>query len=97
MRNRDREGLIIVSDPGADKPLSETKTVQCVHCDGHFVVDLRRAEGRGWCMNCCGYVCGRECAKCVPVEQLLDNIEKGREPDFKPVVVNVPRMWSSPK
>jgi len=47
---------------------------------------------RGWCMNCNGPVCGPSCAACVPVEQYLENMEKGRDPTFRPVVVSVPKI-----
>jgi hypothetical protein len=31
--------------------------------------------------------CGRGCAACVPLEQYLENVEKGRPADYRPVVV----------
>jgi len=30
------DGVIIVSDPGRDRPVEEKKTFQCVHCGCHF-------------------------------------------------------------
>jgi predicted RNA-binding protein with PUA domain len=47
---------------------------------------------RGWCQNCAGPVCSRACAKCVPVEQYLSNLEKGMPEDFRPVTVAVPEI-----
>lgn len=84
-------GIVIISDPGADKPLDEIATLQCVHCGGHFPHRPGSGITRGFCMNCNGPVCGKSCAKCVPEEQLLENIEKGRPEDFKPVSVGT--LW----
>lgn len=53
----------------------------------------KQTEGvkvRGWCQNCSGYICGPGCAACVNFEQYLENIEKGRPADFKPIIVSVP-------
>lgn len=83
---RREAGLMIYSDPGADKPILEIMTVQCVHCGGHFSPKPGSGIVRGFCQNCNGYVCGPGCAKCVPVEQLLENYEKGRDPDYRPIV-----------
>ena len=58
-----------------------------------FEARKREAEGkkiRGWCQNCNGYICGPSCNACVPVEQYLENIEKGRDPNFRPIVASVP-------
>jgi hypothetical protein len=42
---------------------------------------------RGFCIPCNGPVCGPDCAgKCVPEEQMLENIEQGRALDFTPIV-----------
>lgn len=81
------QGLFVVSDPGADKPLLEQRTVQCVHCGGHYHPSPGSGRVRGFCANCNGPVCGPGCAACVPLEQLLENYEKGRPLDFRPVVV----------
>ena len=69
------------------------------NCGGHFArpdmtaeIGSQRAKilrvGRGWCINCNGYICGASCLKCVPVEQYLENIEHGRPDDFVPVQVS---------
>jgi hypothetical protein len=50
----------------------------------------READGkrtRGYCYRCNGYFCGPDCAECVPTELLLDNMERGRPDDFRPLVV----------
>ena len=98
-------GLATWNDPGADKPLQAVKTAQCCHCGGHFPFEpklttkfytaeeakkLPNKTFRGWCMSCNGPVCGPGCAECVPEEQLLENYEKGRPLDFRPIVVSVP-------
>lgn len=89
--NKTEAGLIVVSDPGSDKPLLETKTLQCVHCGGHWIPQPGSGRVRGWCSNCHGPICGPGCVVCVPTEQLLENIERGRPLDFRPTVVPVPR------
>jgi hypothetical protein len=82
-------GRIIVTDPGSDKPLAEVGTLQCCHCGGHWIPQPGSGRVRGFCQNCNGFVCGPGCAACVPAEQLLENIEKGRPLDFKPICVPV--------
>jgi hypothetical protein len=88
--NRTEAGLITISDPGADKPISEVSTVRCSHCGGHFYPKPGSGRIRGWCTSCNGPVCGPGCAACVNWEQYLENLEKGRDPEFKPVQVYVP-------
>lgn len=82
-------GRFVLSDPGADKPLLEATTVQCVHCGGHYIPRPGSGNVRGFCMRCNGPVCGPGCAECVPVEVLLENYEKHRPLDFRPVMVPV--------
>lgn len=90
MLRKTEMGLIVVNDPGADKPLLEAKTLQCVHCGGHWVPQPGSGRVRGWCNCCSGPICGPGCAKCVPVEQLLENYEKGRDLDYRSIVASVP-------
>lgn len=87
--SRTDHGLITISDPGSDSPISEVMTLQCKHCGGHFYPRPGSGRVRGWCMNCNGPVCGPSCAECVPVEQYLENMEKGRPDNFRPTVVPV--------
>lgn len=56
-------------------------TVQCVHCNAHFVMRKGSGVERGWCRNCNGMVCGRKCAKCVPFEKKLDQAEAAARRD----------------
>jgi hypothetical protein len=88
--NKTEAGLIVVSDPGSDKPLLEVPTLQCVHCGGHWVPQSGSGRVRGFCQRCMGPICGPGCAECVPVEQYLENMEKGRPDDFRPTQIIVP-------
>lgn len=82
-------GLMVFNDPGADKPILEVATLSCCHCGGQWVPKPGSGRIRGWCMNCAGPVCGPGCAVCIPTDLYLENIEKGREPTFKPIIVPV--------
>ena len=84
-----RHGHMRITDPGSDKPVLEVDTIQCCHCGGAFVPQPGSGRVRGFCQNCCGFICGPECAKCIPTEILLENYEKNRPLDFRPVVVSV--------
>lgn len=54
-------------------------TVQCVHCNAHFVVVKGSRRKRPWCANCGGWECGKaECYNCVAFEKKLDEYERGR-------------------
>lgn len=79
-------GMIVIADPGRDKPIWECKTLQCVHCGGHWIASPGSGKIRGFCMRCNGPICGPGCAECVPVEQMLENIEAGRPLGFRPIV-----------
>ena len=74
-------GQATYSDPGADQPIMQLKTLQCVHCGGHFIVMPGSGIVRGWCMNCSGPICGPGCHDCVPTEVLLESMEKGIPPE----------------
>lgn len=87
-------GLMIFSTPDADSPTLEVPTVQCCHCGCHFphprfdsTPEAKASRiGRGYCKRCDAYICGAGCMTCVHVEQLLENIEAGRELEFAPTV-----------
>ena len=91
--NKTDFGHITVCDPGADKPIMVAGTLQCCHCAKHWVPQPGSGRVRGWCMNCNGPVCGPACAKCVPIEQYLENVEKGRAEDFRPTQIFVPHNF----
>ena len=53
-------------------------TVQCVHCNGHFIVFKGSGRQRPYCANCGGWECGKpECFSCAAFEKKLDLYEKG--------------------
>ena len=82
------KGYSSLFDP--EGSLQEWDTLQCVHCSGHFRVVPGSGKIRGFCFNCNGPICGPNCATCIPTELLLENIEKGRPLDFRPVVAAFP-------
>ena len=84
---RTENGIVTLTDPGADRPILEVATVRCCHCGGHWVPKSGSGIERGWCQNCAGPVCSKACAKCVPWEQMLSNIEAGRPADYRPIIV----------
>lgn len=92
MLNREA-GLITIADPGSDKPLLEVATIMCCHCGRHWVPRPGSGTVRGFCSRCNAFFCGPDCMECIPVEQLLENIEAGRPLDFKPVRSHVPKLW----
>jgi hypothetical protein len=85
--NKTDFGRAILIDPGADKPISEVGTLQCCHCGGHWAPQPGSGRVRGWCQRCQGPVCGPDCAECIPVLQYIENLEKGRPDDFRPIIV----------
>lgn len=72
---------------GPDGEIVEADTLQCVHCGCHFAVEPGSGKIRGYCGSCNGPTCGPKCQACVPVDQLLENIEQGRSLDFRPIIV----------
>ena len=87
MLRRTEAGVITISDPGADKPLLEARTVMCVHCGEHYLPQPGSGQVRGYCFNCMGPICGPGCQACVPTDLYLENLEKGRDPTFRPIIV----------
>ena len=87
--NTRQAGLATYVDPGSDKPFLEIGTLQCCHCGGHWLPIPGSGKVRGFCQRCNGFVCGPGCAECVPMEQYLENMEKGvPEPDkYRPIIV----------
>lgn len=79
-------GTVLITDPDSDAVVTAF-TLQCRHCGQHWIPAPGSGRVRGFCQNCNGPICGPGCQKCVPVEQMLENIEKGRPEDFKPIVV----------
>jgi hypothetical protein len=77
-------GWLFMTDGGSGA-VTEWETAQCRHCGGHFPITPGSGRVRGYCTNCRGPVCGPQCAACVPTEQLLENLEAGRDPGFRAV------------
>lgn len=73
-------------DPDADRPVDEFKTLQCVHCGGHWECRPGSGKTRGFCMNCNGPICGPKCRECIPHEKWLE-IQEGAA---SPTAVSVP-------
>lgn len=66
-----------------DKKAEEKDTLQCVHCGMHWIVEPGSGIQRGWCMNCNGPHCGsQECCNCVPLEKMMDIIERKAKSDY---------------
>ena len=83
-----QSGEVTISDPGSDRPVLTVATLQCCHCGKHWIPRPGSGVERGYCYRCNGYVCGRDCNRdCVPVEQYLENLEKGRPADYRPIIV----------
>lgn len=91
MRKPKYSGELITTPHGSDKATREG-TQQCVHCGRTWIHRPGSGAVRGFCFRCQGHVCGPDCAKeCVPEEQMLENIEKGRPLNYRPIVGFVPR------
>ncbi len=67
----------------------EANTLQCVHCGCHWQMKPGSGNVRGFCFKCNGPICGPKCVKCVPIEQQLENIEKGNSQEHRPIIVSV--------
>ena len=89
---RVRTSGVIITTPLDGGPVTMVDSVQCVHCQRHWAYVPKSGTKWGWCLACCGIHCATEkCAKCVPSEQQLENIEAGRPEDFRPITASVPR------
>lgn len=54
-------------------------TLQCCHCNAHFVSLRGSGVQRGWCMRCNQTTCGKKhCDECVPFEKKCDELEAGK-------------------
>ncbi|KKM94628.1 hypothetical protein LCGC14_1196420 [marine sediment metagenome] len=70
------KGNIIVC---GSRGMVEHETLQCVHCQRHWVKQPGSGNKRGFCRNCMGPLCGDEkCGPCIPFEKKLDLYEAGR-------------------
>jgi len=67
------DGFILAADG-----TTVADTLQCVHCNNHFVVTKGSGRRRGFCRNCMGPLCGEKaCFTCVPYEKQMDLTEAG--------------------
>ena len=87
------DGEVVVTECGVGKPTLSAGTMACVHCGAHWIVEPGSGRVRGFCMECNGPTCGPNCVECIPQELLLENIEKGRPENYRPIMGNVPRLW----
>lgn len=54
-------------------------TVQCCHCNAHFISIKGSGVTRGFCFKCMSRTCGSAgCDICVAFERKLDLYERGR-------------------
>jgi len=72
---RKAKGYLLVTEP--DQPDIERETLQCAHCQKHWMIKPGSGIQRGWCFRCQGPTCGkRNCeTKCVPAERMIEEIE----------------------
>ena len=74
---------------GDGKKDVECDSLRCCHCGAHFWVTPGSGKRRGFCMRCGAVTCGQEkCDACVPLEQMLENVEKGRPANHRPIIVS---------
>lgn len=81
-------GVVVFEDRETGAKILEIGTLQCVHCGGHWWPQPGSGRIRGFCSRCAGPICGPDCAECIPTELLLENMEKGRDINFRPIVVS---------
>lgn len=85
-----RTGILLTQDYDGD-PVHQAETVTCCHCGRMWVWQRGSGKLRGHCRLCNGITCGPHCSrKCRPVEQLLENMEAGRDLDYTPIRISVP-------
>jgi hypothetical protein len=85
---------VLISTPDDGGRATQLDTVQCVHCSRVWAWVPGSGRRRGYCARCHGLTCGSDaCDHCVPVQQLIDNLEKGLPYDlartFRPIVGRV--------
>jgi hypothetical protein len=82
---------VVISHDYEGGPVRQCDVVRCCHCDRRWIWQRGSGKLRGKCLICHGITCGPRCSrKCRPVEQLLENLEAGRHPDYTPIRVIVP-------
>lgn len=82
---------VVLSQDYEGGPQRQCDVVRCCHCDRRWIWQRGSGKLRGHCMICHGITCGPRCSrKCRPVEQMIENMEKGRPLDWTPISVSVP-------
>lgn len=72
---REPSGVILVDG------IEVACTLQCPHCNAHFISVAGSGQLRGFCTNCNAKTCGRyECCRCVAFEKRLELYEAGKLP-----------------
>lgn len=56
-------------------PSSEKLVTQFVTPEQAKQLQLQQKVIRGWCYNCAGWICGPQCAECIPAERQLEILE----------------------
>lgn len=67
-----------ILEPDGDRWKQIADTLQCCHCDSHWVVVKGSGRVRGWCQYCARPVCGEApcMSECRPWEQQMETIER---------------------
>ena len=69
-----QDGYLVITGP---QGTVERDTIQCCHCQAHYIVQPGSGKRRGWCTMCSAPTCGKPaCAPCVPFEKKLDAFER---------------------
>lgn len=79
-------GYTIATGPGG---VEEADCLQCGHCGKHWQVQPGSGKQRGFCLCCMKPTCGPRCPvgdACVSQEQMVENIEKGRPLNYRPIM-----------
>lgn len=95
-------GLAEWTDPGSDQGVVSLPTTQCCHCGSVFPLpsfandaeSRKNRIGRGFCMNCNGFICGKDCEECVPEEMWLELQEGTRNPTAVKSAVPQGQIWT---
>lgn len=67
----------LISTPIDGGKVVQSDTVQCVHCQAVWQWKPGSGKTRGFCLKCNGFFCGPQCEACVPIEQVIENLEAG--------------------
>lgn len=53
------------------------ETLQCRHCQAHWVIQRGSGKQRGFCLKCMGPTCGAPAceSECVPWEKMMERME----------------------